>query len=355
MSGRIKVYIIEQRGRPYAAQWTDPATGLRKTRTLDTRDGPAAETAAADLEYKLNHGIPVGRPGKAPGTSWEEFRAIYARERFGALRPDTRKKTASVFAVVEELLAPRLLSDLTDAALSRLVLAMQSRQGRGGKRFSPFTVAGHLGHLRAALRWAAERSPPLLPAVPRFPKVRVPEARPVPPAMSDVARLVEAARGQWRPYLLLALWAGLRLREAFELRWSASEDWPWVDLERSRLWIPRDFAKGRADQWVPLHPGLKEELTALPREGERVFHLVGNSGRPLTCKSASAAVVEIARQAGVRMSMQKLRRAFGCNLAGRVSADVLRILMRHKNLQTTLQFYAVASNAVLTEAIEGLE
>jgi integrase len=60
----------------------------------------------------------------------------------------------------------------------------------------------------------------------------------------------------------------------------------------------------------------------------------------------------LAARAGVKLTMQTLRKGFGCRYAGKVSAQVLQRLMRHAHISTTMAFYANIDDAV-EEAVFG--
>src|SRR5262249_20451179 len=104
--------------------------------------------------------------------------------------------------------------------------------------------------------------------------------------------------------------------------------------------------KAGEDQWVPLDPDLREALEALQQRGRHVFHFVMPSGEPATPSGMSKLISELARKAGVRLSMRSLRRGFGCRYAGKVPAQVLQRLMRHAKIDTTMDFYANVDEAV---------
>src|SRR5262249_21958929 len=161
---------------------------------------------------------------------------------------------------------PKRVADVGVRTLSAFAAALRSRPGRGRERMAPSTVAARLKDLRSALGWALSQK--LIAEVPEFPKVKVPKKLPAPVAAEAFQRLLAKAPDlQLRAYLLCGWLAGLRLSEAYHLEWEPSDKAPWVDLARDRIWLPADFAKAGADQWVPLDPQLREALEALPRQG----------------------------------------------------------------------------------------
>jgi integrase len=118
--------------------------------------------------------------------------------------------------------------------------------------------------------------------------------------------------------------------------------------------LPAEFAKSAVDQWVPLHPLLREALEELPRTDDKVFPFKSAKGLPLTRGAISHRVLAIAKAAGVRMSMHRLRKGFGCRVAkslGRGGAAMLHEMMRHSSMQTTMDYYASVGDA-LQAAIE---
>jgi integrase len=140
--------------------------------------------------------------------------------------------------------------------------------------------------------------------------------------------------------------AGLRLSEAYRLEWEPTEKAPYLDLARDRVVFPAGFVKGKRDQWVPVEAQLREALESLPRHGERVFRLDGRWGQ-VTLYGMSQRIRCLARRAGVRLTMHSRRRGFGCRYAGKVPAQVLQKLMRHRNIMITMTYYANVDDAVM--------
>src|SRR5262249_26445796 len=162
----------------------------------------------------------------------------------------------------------------------------------------------------------------------------------------------KAPDAQLRAFLLCGWLAGLRRLEAAGLEWEETALAPYLDLGRDRIVLPAALVKAAEDQWVPLDPFLKEALLALPRHGQKVFRFVNGRGEPVAPSTISQLVVDLAKQAGVKLSMRSLRRGFGCRYAGKVPAQVLQRLMRHANIATTMAFYANVDDAV-EEAVLG--
>ena len=344
---RITVWVQAFKDRRHLMlQWIDPDSGRRKSRSAGTDDDKAAEQARADLEYELNH----GRYQEASRMKWERFRELFEEEFVAGRRPNTRDNYEDTLDAFERLCRPSLLRGVGERTLSAFVAALRREPGRvAGETMAASTIKIRLQFLRTALRWAADQK--LIPAVPHFPLVKVPKKRPqAVPAESFEKLLDKAPDDHMRAFLLCGWLAGLRLEESWGLEWEATAVAPWVDLDGDRIVLPAELVKGAEDQSVPLDPQLRAALVQLPRAGVRVFRFATKGGRLLPPPAVGKRVIALARQAGVRLSMRSLRRGFACAYAGDVPAQVLQDLMRHKNIATTMAFYA-NTEAAAVEAV----
>ncbi|MBA4106846.1 MAG: hypothetical protein C0485_13930 [Pirellula sp.] len=165
-------------------------------------------------------------------------------------------------------------------------------------------------------------------------------------------------RGLW--------WSGLRLGEALQLSWEADAPIT-VHLDgkypKLRIWAPAQ--KSKRDGLLPIAPEFAEFLLATP-EDERVGLVFGiegpKPGKPLSTKRASRYVSAIGAKAGVVVTQDvgrskvdeetgetvnipkfagahDFRRAFGTRWSKRVMPAVLKQLMRHASIETTMSYY----------------
>jgi integrase len=347
---RVIVWVQNRGDRDkLSLEWHDPITGKRKSKSAGTCNPLEAEKARADLEYELNHGL----HRDTSAMSWERFRELFEEEYVAGLRKDTRANYKATLDLFERLCSPRSLRGISERIVSAFAAAMRSTPGRrkGSESMAPSTIKVRLQFLHTALSWAAEQK--MLPAVPKFPAVKVPKKDPQPVPLESFERLLLKAEDdpQMQAYLLCGWLAGLRLSEALALQWEPTEAAPYLDLARGHIVLPAGFVKGGRDQWVPLDPELRCVLEALPRHGKRVFRFPGERGE-LGPGGVSQRVADLAKKAGVKLTMKSLRRGFGCRHAGRVSAHVLQRLLRHASLKTTMDYYANIDVAV-EEAIWG--
>jgi integrase len=351
---RVTVWVQRFKDREaLVLQWIDPDTGRRKSKSAETADPDRAETARADLEYELNH----GKYQEASRLDWERFRDLFEAEYVAGLRLKTRLKYQTVLDVFEAIVNPTKLRTINERTVSLFVKGMRERKNKRGRvGWAPHSIKNYLIALKTALRWAVDQK--LLPAVPKFPTIKVPKKKPQPiPSESFERLLANAPDDLWRAYLLCGWWGGMRLAEAYHLQWDRSDERPWIDFENNRIVLPAVFAKSDEDQWVPLHPTLRKALEELPRTDRRVFPFRSlRDGGRLTENGVSGRVLALARKAGVKLSMHKLRKGFGCRVAkqlGRGNAPILHELMRHSTMQVTMDFYASVDDA-LQDAIKGL-
>lgn len=230
--GEIKVYVVEFGDRPhYQLQWCDPITQQKRTKTTSVkrtglaRERKLAERLAAELEAQLQ----AGAGGLPSRLAWAEFRERYEREVVPWLARKTGEKICSVLDRIEAELNPQRLRDITESRLSHLV-AMLRTTGAAAS-----TIAGYLGHIKAALTWAVDQK--LLAARSRMPKIqraRKSTGRPMkgrPVTAEEFERMMKAVPAvvgedyapRWRRYLW-GLWtSGLRLGESLDLWWDRED------------------------------------------------------------------------------------------------------------------------------------
>lgn len=346
---RIRVYVIKDARRANLMfRWTDleGRTHKRSSGTTSRRD---AEREAVRLEDEINR-----RPIAIPtDTSWEAMRQRYEDE---VVRHQSEKhfaKCCTVFNLVERHFTLRRIADIDAIVLSQLVNHLKD------KGLALPTISGYLAVLKAFLNWSIESG--LIRDLPRFPKIRskslkVAKGR----ALNDeefalmlraTADVVDPQLVRRWEFLLQGLWwSGLRLSEALALTWDDYSGFS-IDFapEHPVFHIRHDMEKGGKDRVSPVAPEfvnfLLDEVAMVDRNGF-VFKL-GHNGKegPRRVDSTSKVIVSIGKAAGIKVSSTKyasahdLRRSFGFRWAMRVQAAVLKELMRHGSIDTTLNYY----------------
>jgi integrase len=183
-----------------------------------------------------------------------------------------------------------------------------------------------------------------------------------------VPKIIENTAAKSWTFYLRSLWeSGLRLSESLTLRWENVPDAIVVDLtgRRPMLRIPAEAKKGNQDRFLPITPEFAALLPASlnANSGGRVFKLLDIDGTLLqpTRRLVGPIVPAIGKAAGVVVderrksgkferkfaSAHDSRRAFGFRWAFRVMPTVLRELMRHEDIATTMAYY-VGDNAEAT-------
>jgi integrase len=347
----IRVKVCKYADRRYLLmQYVDPVTKRIKSRSSGTNNRRDAERAAAKWETELQE----GRYRVPSRMSWEDFRQRYEDEKLSSLSENSREATNSAFNHLEALVNPQRLSALTAEHLSRF----QAELRKSGIKET--SIATHLRHVRAALGWAVAMD--MLPSVPKIQMPKRAKGRTLmrgrPITAEEFERMlakVPAVRPRdaetWR-YYLHGLWlSGLRLEESTVLSWD-DDGLISVDLSgrHPRLRIYAEAEKGHQDRLLPLTPDFAEFLleTAPGRRKGRIFRLDGLQTRaPISPKRISRIISAIGEQAGVVVnkaddkyaSAHDLRRAFGTRWASKVKPATLKLLMRHRSIETTLKYY----------------
>jgi len=356
---RVKVNSYGQ-GRPLSLVYFDPVSGRKKAKSSGTTDWREAERLAGELEKELR----AGRYAPPSKVTWADFRKRYETEKLSALSPKTASSFKAAANHLERVLNPDRLCKLTPAALSRF----QAKLRADGMKES--TIGSTFRNLRAALSWG--ESVGLLPNVPKMfiPRAGGAKARAV--SGEEFDRMIAAVpkvrphdAAAWIRYLRGLYLGGLRLEESIALSWD--DDAPFaIDLtgRRPAFRIEAAAQKARRDERLPMTEDFYNLVIDTP-EAERVgkvFKLLSpKTRRAITPNDVGRIVAAIGRKAGVVVatteksakrdgklttttvkkfaSAHDLRRAFGTRWAKRVMPAVLKRLMRHSEIGTTMKFY----------------
>jgi len=406
----IRVSVIKWGKRSiYYMQYRDPVTG--KIADRRTTGIPAvakrrkdALRVAATWEAELNSAS-YARP--SVDLSWEDWRDRCDREYMPTVEEKTRKCYATALNAFERIvgkpkrmslvdyqLLAKFATDLRNppkktvpkgreagTAKSNTAAKKKRKMGRPTKdHVSEATIASYLRGLSAVFRWAVEAR--YLRVMPTMPKTRGRKRSGVkmkgrPLVKEEFERMLTAIPGVvgkkavrgWRRLLIGLWWSGLRLGEAIHLYWEPfpSDRRAIVisdDGKHPMLLIRGQAQKSGKDQLYPMAPEfwrfLDRHWTAEERRG-RVFRLTSMKGRKVTSLEETSKVISrIGKAAGIIVDAAKkkfasahdLRRSFGLRWAGRpnVSPQLLKELMRHADVATTMSYY-VGSLADTTAAV----
>lgn len=361
----INVTVVKYPDRKFLMmRFVDPYTGkqiARSTRTTKRRD---AERIAAKWEAELRE----GRYQPDCKLTWEAFRERYEGEVLPSLAENTGNLIGTTFNAIERILRPKKLRDLNSDRIS----FFQAQLRNDG--LAEESIRAYLAHLRSALTWAVAVE--LLSTLPkiqrpkRLKKSKLMKGRPI--ATEEFERMLDKVAAVMPDisvpsykYLMTGLWwSGLRLSEALVLHWNRPDRLR-VDLSgrRPMFVIPGELEKGNKDRLCPMAPEFAEFLSKTP-DGERsgaIFPLVNRYGRRQCCGMdwVSRKIAKFGKAANVKVhvcpktgkvkfaSAHDLRRSFGERWARKVMPQVLKELMRHESIETTMKYY-VGHNAQLT-------
>jgi integrase len=355
MSEETRVYVIAKKGRKSLyLMANDPLTGKRIERSASTLDEKAAQRLAYDWERELRDGFSGQR------VTWVAFKDQYIVQASATNAQGTIKKAQAVFRAIDRLCKPKLLSQVNTRRIGLLTTELL-KAGR-----SVETVKGHLRHLKVSLRWAHENEMLI-----RVPKIKMPKGekgaklmkgRPITAEEFDrmlakVESIVDADKvDAWKHLLRGLWWSGLRIGESLTLTWDQWADGLIVDTSGKyvMLRIPASGEKGGRNRLYPVAPEFAEFLLATPEEDRTGFVFNPVPARVVkneraTDQTASRTLSRIGESAGVVVdkkddntlyaSAHDIRRAFGFRWSRRVMPAVLKELMRHADIGTTMKFY----------------
>jgi len=348
--------------RNLVMQYTDPITGKRVTRSAGTRDEREAERRAGVWQDELNSGR-YQAPSKL---RWADFRELVDEQKLLAMPESSQLAYRVALDHVSRLVNPDLVSKLTPQVMSQF----QAKALKGGMK--PTTLARHLRHIKAVLRWG-ERQGLLVkaPAI-EMPKVQA-TAKHRPITTEEFERMLVAVP-KVRPHdapawqrLLTGLWlSGLRLSEAMALNWN---DGPFVfdtTGKHPAFVIDASGQKSRRSEVAPATPDFCKWLLAETPEPQRVgqvFPIVDpKTARTMVPRSIGVTISKIGRKANVVVGTSDkvtrddrgrlvkeprkmfagahdLRRSFCSRWAKRVMPAVLQRLARHSHVATTMTYY----------------
>lgn len=212
----------------------------------------------------------------------------------------------------------------------------------GRPNLSRWSRATYTSHLNDFCSWlvATERLAANPIADDRFRKPKRPSALPRPLSEAEVDRVLDAAEGRTRDWILFALLAGLRAHEIAKIRGE--------DITQAEIFVE---GKGKVRATIPTHPDIWSMTERYPRRG---FWFPGRTDGHLSAQSVSINVGALFRDLGISGSIHRCRHVYGTRLL-RSGANIRTVqkLMRHASLATTAGYTAVDEDE-MRAAIRGL-
>lgn len=335
MTIRVRVQSDNSR-RGLVLSWTEPLTGRRRRRFLETTSRREAERAAAKLEAQLI------AEGSVDSIGWESFRLRFSDEHLATKSVATAKSFGCALTRFErDIGSPRSLRDITSSVLSRWASIMRE-QG-----LSTASVASNLRSLRSALSWAAKMG--MIQSVPAVMMPESSKSRGRPLSIWEFARFLRAAAAEPAPglaprmvELLKGLWlSGLRISEAVALRCDRGPVRLRLDLTPPVIEFSQQ--KNRKIESVPITPDFYRLCKGICGPTTGVVFPLG-----MAASTIAKRISIYGREAGILVGPSKyasahdLRRTFGQRWSLRVHPIVLKTIMRHASIETTLRYYVQA-------------
>lgn len=228
------------------------------------------------------------------------------------------------------------------------------RGGPGQRPLSAKSVTNVMAVLHRLLVVAVLRGK--LAAVPVFEWLRVPRPDFDFLTFSEADRLLAAATGEDRAFILTGLRTGMRMGELRGLRWGD------VDLVAGRLVVRRSIVRGTVTtpknhkpREIPLSPELEAALRSHRHlRGEPVFATA--SGTPIGADPMRWMLDRVRKRAGLRpIGWHVLRHTFASHLAMRgVPLKTIMELMGHSTMAMVLRYAHLAPD-VAREAVQVLD
>jgi len=399
----IRVHVVDFGRKSLYMRYVDPVTGKQVTRST----GMKIRKEAAKIAAKWEQDLQTGRYKSPSKLSWSEFRDRYEDHLARETSDSTLQRFGNVASVFERIINPKLLVAVTKPQMERFRDALaaeqksaatiesyvrqlmvgfrwaqaeglmveapalrQRKRKKNGKRIKKSDAGG-----RALVTEEFER---MLDAVPKVVcsallkqrtqlilriNRQAAAGRPTTELQARLMRCdhqVREVSTSWQHLLYGLWWSGLRISEAVLLTWDDDRK-PSMDFsgELPMLWIPAEHQKNGTDQLCPMAPEFAKFLESTQDRTGYVFNPLSPKveHRP-ALSTIKRRISDIGERARVKSkerdngktkfaSSHDLRRAFGFRWSSRVMPPVLKELMRHESIDTTMRYY-VTQNAQAT-------
>ena len=262
-----------------------------------------------------------------------------------------RQHRNSVDVIFDTHLIPafgmRSLADITKADVLTFRATLAERPGRGSKKISPSTINKIMCILRQMLTESAERFglSDVFKGVKRL-KAKKPDVHPF--SMEEVDRIRATIRTDYRDYVTVRFFTGMRTGEINGLKWK------YVDFERGLILVREVFSAGESEENaknetslrdIPMLPMVRDALESqrMVRHPESEYVFCSREGNPLDAHNFATRVwypllryLEIDK----RRPYQSRHTTATLMLAAGENPEWIAKLMGHANTQMLFTVYS---------------
>lgn len=281
---------IRQNTFDHAAFFRRPAKTAHPPRLLSTPQSTQPVTRVGEVDP-----APVAVPGPTAVPTFREFATLWLKEHAVEWR---RSHLRTLESTVEGRLIPRFgdqpVNEIRKADILAFRAELSSLPGRGKRpALSNKRINGIIGPLKQILNEAAERydfAPPTVNI--RALKLRRSDVFPF--TLDEVHRILATVRSDYRDYLLLRFFTGMRSGEVDGLKWKYV-DFPsrLILVREARVLGAEDYTKSDGSQRdihmsMPVYEALRRQEGVSRARGEHVF--INRAGGPIDNKNFTTRV-----------------------------------------------------------------